>query len=60
MGMEIKVCSDFSGVVSLPREHLEHAILWLRAAIECPTWHWDQDQLECARLALADAERALQ
>lgn len=45
--------------VTLPRKHLEHATLWLKAALECPTWHWDPDQRECANMALADVEQAL-
>lgn len=32
------------------------AEFWLRAALDCPQFHWDQDQRECAEAALAANE----
>jgi hypothetical protein len=41
-------------------EYLSMAEAWLRAALECKTWAWDEDQHEsCSRL-VADIQKRLQ
>jgi len=41
------------------QECLEECLLWLRSALNCPSWHWDPQQKDCAEEACAKAESLL-
>lgn len=38
---------------------IRNGLSWVRAALDCKTWDWDDDQRECAELELAAALEAL-
>ena len=40
-------------------EALDGAQIWLSAALQCPSWHWDPHQGEAAEGALLRANKAL-
>ena len=41
------------------KQTLEELAIWVRGALECPSWHWDSDQWEAASQSVKAAEKLL-
>jgi hypothetical protein len=40
----------FDGRVLVPVETLDVALIWLKSALDCKSWHWDHDQHQWATM----------
>ena len=45
--------------VTVNRDDLEEALIWLQSALECKEWVWDVDQGHCATMALLRLQKEI-
>ena len=45
--------------VTVDRDDLEEALIWLQSALECKEWVWDVDQSHCAMMVLLKLQKEI-